>query len=378
MTLTDRVKLHAYTLGFDLVGVTPVAPPPHGDVYAEWVARGFAGEMGYMVRHVEKRQSPDTILPGARALIAVAMNYRIPEAGLLPDGQPHGVIAQYARGEDYHDVMAVKLRALLAFIQSEAGRPVQGKVYVDTGPILEREFASLAGLGWYGKHTNLIHKRLGSWLLLGEILVDLELAYDRPATAHCGTCTRCIEACPTEAIVEPYVVDSRRCISYLTIELKERIPDEFRPMIGNRIFGCDDCQDVCPWNRRAPVTREAAFLPRQGTDAPALIDLLRITPDEFRIRFKGSPAKRAKRRGLLRNVAIALGNSGDAKAIPALIKALHDEEPLVRAHAAWALGQLGGDQAERALEQARSTETDRSVIAEIVQAQAAIEPIQKP
>jgi epoxyqueuosine reductase len=209
---------------------------------------------------------------------------------------------------------------------------------------------------------------VGSWLLLGEILVDMELVYDQPATDHCGTCTRCIDACPTEAIVAPYMVDARACISYLTIELKGSIPERWRPMIGNRIFGCDDCQDVCPWNRRAPATLEPEFLPRKSTDTPSLIDLMGMTPEDFRSHFKGSPIKRSKRRGLLRNVAVALGNAADPRAVPVLIEALGDEEPLVREHAAWALGQLGSDETRPALEQAKESETEQGVLEEIQQA----------
>ena len=357
--LTDRLKDRAFALGFDLVGVTPVASAPHGQNYEDWVARGFAGGMAYLARNVDKRRHPGRILSGAKSLIAVAMNYRQPETPPFTDERPSGVVAQYARGTDYHDIMLDKLKSLLTFVQEQAVGPVRGKAYVDTGPILEREFATLAGLGWYGKHTNLIHKRMGSWLLLGEILVDVELAYDQPATAHCGTCTRCIEACPTEAIVEPYVVDARACISYLTIELKGSIPDRWRPEIGNRIFGCDDCQDVCPWNRRAPETREPAFLPRPNT--LSLVDLMRMTPEDFRTQFKNSPIKRSKRRGFLRNVAVALGNSGDPRAVPALVDALGDEEPLVREHAAWALGRLGGIEAEHALVHATKSELDPCV-----------------
>ena len=269
--------------------------------------------------------------------------------------------------------MKEKLHALLGFIRDRAGRPVEGRVYVDTGPVLEREFAVRAGLGWFGKHTNLIHKRVGSWLLIGEILLDIELDLDRPASDHCGTCTLCIEACPTDAIVEPYVVDSRRCISYHTIELKGAIPPEYRAAMGDRVFGCDDCQDVCPWNRRAPETGHSAFVSRPWNEKPDLIEMLGLTPEEFRTRFRGSPVKRTKRRGLLRNAAVALGNTKDPGAIPALADALGDDEPLVRGHAAWALGNVGGDQAFAALEEARQTEEDPGVIEEIDRALAACE-----
>ena len=368
MSFSERIKAYAHQLGFDLVGITPATAPPNGQAYSDWITQGFAGEMGYLERHVEKRRHPDYVLPGVRSLIVVAMNYRCPDAEAIPDDRHRGKIAQYARGLDYHDVMKEKLLTMLEYIQREADKPVQGRVYVDIGPILERDFAERAGLGWHGKHTNLIHKRLGSWLLLGEVLVDLALDYDRPATAHCGTCTRCIEACPTEAIVAPYVVDARRCISYHTIELKGRIPDTYRSMMGNRIFGCDDCQDVCPWNRRAPVTQEPSFLPRPWTEMPGLIELLQLTPEAFRTTFKGSPIKRTKRRGLLRNAAVALGNTKDPNAVPALIEALDDEEPLVRGHVAWALGQIGDDRAFAALEQARQTEIDPNVLDEIEKA----------
>ena len=242
---------------------------------------------------------------------------------------------------------------------------------MDTGPVLEREFAVRAGMGWFGKHTNLIHKRIGSWLLIGEILLDIKLDEDQPTTDHCGTCTRCLEACPTEAILEPYVLDSRRCISYHTIELKKAIPLEYREAMGNRVFGCDDCQDVCPWNRRAPVTRHTSFYPRPWNDMPGLIEMLRLSREEYQARFQGSPIKRTKHRGLRRNAAVALGNTKNLEAVPALIESLSDEEPLVRGHAAWALGNIGGDQAILALEIAHKAENNPDVIEEIEQALAA-------
>ena len=393
MSLTEEIKAHAAYLGFDLSGVTTAEPPRHGDYYAKWIEQGMAGEMAYLGRQIEKRQDPGQILPNARSLVVVAMNYRCPDPDPVPDGttdEKHGgasvgahrgtpgdthrgKIARYARGDDYHDVMKEKLQELLGFIRERAGRPVEGRVYVDTGPVLEREFAVRAGLGWFGKHTNLIHKRVGSWLLIGEILLDIDLDGDRPAADHCGTCTRCIEACPTEAIVEPYVVDSRRCISYHTIELKGAIPLEYRAAMGDRVFGCDDCQDVCPWNRRAPETGHSAFVSRPWNEAPGLIEMLGLTPEEFRTRFRGSPVKRTKRRGLLRNAAVALGNTKDPGAIPALADSLVDDEPLVRGHAAWALGNVGGGRALAVLEQAKKSEEDPWVIEEIDQALAECE-----
>ena len=380
MSLTEEIKAHATYLGFDLSGVTTAEPPRHGEYYAKWIEQGMAGEMAYLGRQIEKRQDPGQILPNARSLVVVAMNYRCPDPDPVPGGAPgdthrgtpgdthRGKIARYARGDDYHDVMKAKLQELLGFIRERAGRPVEGRVYVDTGPVLEREFAVRAGLGWFGKHTNLIHKRVGSWLLIGEILLDIDLDPDRATADHCGTCTRCIEACPTEAIVEPYVVDSRRCISYHTIELKGAIPLEYRAAMGDRVFGCDDCQDVCPWNRRAPETGHSAFISRPWNEAPGLIEMLGLTPEEFRTRFRGSPVKRTKRRGLLRNAAVALGNTKDPEAIPALADSLGDDEPLVRGHAAWALGNIGGVRALAVLEQAMKSEEDPWVIEEIDQA----------
>ena len=370
MSLTEEIKSHAGHLGFDLVGVTTAAPPGHGAYYAEWIEQGMAGEMAYLGRQIEKRQNPGQILPNARSLVVVAMNYRCPDPDPALDDTHRGKIAQYARGDDYHEAMKERLQALLLFIRDRAGRAVEGRAYVDTGPVLEREFAVRAGLGWFGKHTNLIHKRVGSWLLIGEILLDIELDQDQPAADHCGTCTRCIEACPTDAIVEPYVVDSRRCISYHTIELKGAIPTAYRAAMGDRVFGCDDCQEVCPWNRRAPLSGHSAFIPRPWNEMPGLIEMLGLTPEEFRTRFRGSPIKRTKRRGLLRNAAVALGNTKDPEAVPALADSLADDEPLVRGHAAWALGNVGGDRALAELKRARKTEEDPWVIEEIDQALA--------
>jgi epoxyqueuosine reductase len=268
--------------------------------------------------------------------------------------------------------MKDRLLRLLDFVKAEGGPGVEGRVYVDTGPVLEREVAARAGLGWFGKHTGLIHKRAGSWLLLGEILLNIELDYDTPALDHCGTCTRCIDACPTGAILEPYLLDSRKCISYLTIEVRGAIPAEMRAQVGDWVFGCDVCQEVCPWNRKAPVTEEPAFAAREGLGAPDLIELLRMDRAAFSARFRGSPIKRTKRRGLLRNAAVALGNSGDRQAVPALIEALNDPEALVRGHAAWALGRLGGEEARAALAGALSREEDAEARGEIEGALEAI------
>ncbi len=365
-SLTVRIKAHARALGFDLVGIAPARPPEHWTFFLDWVAQGFAGEMGYLERNLERRGDPAQVLPGVRSILCVGMNYNTGEEGT--GSGLKGRIARYARGDDYHEVLKDRLFRLLDFIRAEGGPEVEGRVYVDTGPVLEREVAARAGVGWFGKHTGLIHKRAGSWLLLGEILLTAELDYDTPALDHCGTCTRCIDACPTGAILEPYVLDSRKCISYLTIEVKGAIPVEMRAQMGDWVFGCDVCQEVCPWNRKAPATEEGAFTAREGLEAPDLVELLKMDQATFGVRFKGSPIKRTKRRGLLRNAAVAMGNSGDRRAVPALVEALSDGEPLVRGHAAWALGRLGGEEARGALEAALSREGDAEARGEIERA----------
>jgi len=364
---TLRIKQQAAALGFDLVGLAPAEPSETADRYEDWLAKGYAGEMAYLSRPdaVAKRRDPRRIWPAVRSLVVVGLNYYT-LADQEPSWSPTGVIARYAWGQDYHEWMGDRLGQLAEFIQELAGADPPPKVYVDTGPLLEREIAARAGLGWFGKNTHLLNQRWGSWFFLGEVLTSLELAYDEPVSAHCGSCTRCLAACPTGALVAPYVLDARRCISYLTMELKGPIPRELRPRMGNRIFGCDVCQEVCPWNRKhARPTAEPAFQPRAGLAAPELIPWLRLTPEGFQERFRGSPIRRAKRRGLLRNVCVALGNSGDPAAVPALTDALRDPEPLVRGHAAWALGQLGGEGTRQALAQALAVEREPWVRTEI-------------
>jgi epoxyqueuosine reductase len=361
--LSARIRERALSLGFDLVGFAPAIPPEHGFALERWLAAGMAGEMTYLERNAEKRLDPQRVLPGAKSIVSVAMNYWLgPSSDGLGEDLPRGRVARYAWGDDYHEVLLDRLKRLQGEIEELSG----GKAYVDTGPILEREAAANAGVGWVGKHTNLIRHGTGSWLLLGEILTTAELEYDVPTRNLCGTCTRCIDACPTDAIVEPYRVDSRKCISYLTIELKGRLPTEMRPQIGDWIFGCDICQEVCPWNRKIGPAPQDHFTAR-GEDVrhPDLIELMRVDEETFRERYRKSPIKRAKRRGLLRNAAVALGNSGDRRVVPALIQALQDLEPLVREHAAWALGQLGGTEARNALEARLESETEESVLESI-------------
>ncbi len=365
LNLTSKIKKRAADLGFDLVGVSRALPLPGGDFYQEWLEKGYAGNMEYMERNAEKRKDPGNLIEGALSVISVGMNYFVKGDSAPEDGGIYGRIAMYALGDDYHDHIKKKLFDLLEFIEEEYSGEVKGKAYVDTGPVLEREIGNLAGIGWYGKNTNLINKEIGSWLLLGEIVLNIELEYDEPALDHCGTCTACLDVCPTEALVDPYVLDSTLCISYLTIELKGPIPLELRPLVGDYIFGCDDCQDVCPWNSKAEETDEPAFQPRDGFSAPSLVSLMGMDDEAFRSRFKGSPIKRAKRRGFLRNVAVALGNSGKKEAIPVLVKSLRDDDPLIRGHSAWALGQIGGDEAKNAMEQVLEVENDEEVTKEL-------------
>jgi epoxyqueuosine reductase len=324
--------------------------------------------MDYLKRYLDKRADPKEMVPGARSVVCLGTDYYQPTS---ESAEPlRGRFASYARGDDYHDIIKKRLFALWDYMRAEAGGEVAGRVYVDTAPVLERELAQRAGLGWWGKNTCLINKRGGSYFFLAEIVSTLELEADEPATDHCGTCTRCLDACPTDAFPGPYVLDATRCISYLTIELKGAIPRDLRQGMGNWVYGCDICQDVCPWNRKAEPADEPAYQSRPGLDQPDLREWIALDRDAFNEKFRRNPAKRPKRRGLLRNVAVALGNSGDRRAVPALVLALSDEELLVRGHAAWALGQLGGAEARLALEERLVVETDAEVCAEIAGALA--------
>lgn len=305
--------------------------------------------MNYLQRQEPARALPASVLAGARSVVAVALNYHLPEAPLFSDDPrtPRGIVARYARYDDYHTLMWERLNALLAAIAKQF-TGVTGKAFCDTGPVTERDLAMRAGIGWIGKHTNLIERRMGNFFFLGAILVDLALDVDPPESTHCGTCSRCMPACPTGAIIAPYQLDARRCVSYLTIELKGSIPVELRPLIGNRIYGCDDCLAVCPWNRFAKAASDPGLRARTDVDAPELIPLLSLDDDRFRDRFRNSPIRRTKRRGFLRNVCVALGNIADAAALPALARvAESDGEPLVREHAAWAIERIEGAQRKR-------------------------------
>jgi epoxyqueuosine reductase len=336
---TERVHALALDVGFDLVGVASAAAPPRLDAFAAWVAQGHAGEMGYLTSQVERRSDLRAAFPWARSVVCVGLQYDTPHPYSTEAPGGRGWIARYAWGDDYHDVLLALLERLCARLRAELG-PLQARAYVDTGPIVERAFAAAAGLGAWGKNTCLLHPEHGSWFFLGEIVTDLDLAPDGPRADLCGSCTACLDACPTGALPAPYVLDARRCISYLTIELKGALPDDLRPGLGRHVFGCDICQDVCPWNRRRRRRASGAFEPRPGALAPELGELGGLDPAAFAERFRRSPVKRAKRRGLLRNVAVALGNTGDPARRPLLERLARDEDPLVREHAAWALRRL--------------------------------------
>jgi epoxyqueuosine reductase len=359
---TARVVAIARALGFDLCGVAPAEEFPELAHLEEWLARGYGGELRYL--HDARRHSPSRVVQGARSVIVCALNYNtsLPRSTETPDeiasqSGPRGWIARYAWGDDYHKILGEKLDALAEALRKEFPEPFEARAYVDTGPVVERVAAKYAGLGWLAKNTCLIHEELGSWLFLGVIVTTLDLAASLgPAEVApadlCGNCRLCIEACPTEAIVEPYVLDARRCISYLTIELRGAIPPELRAPMGRHVFGCDICQDVCPWNHRAPVTAQACFEPRRIAErslfSPDLEWFISLTEEEFREVFRGSPVKRTKWRGLVRNACVALGNSGVRPGEPRyeeirarLARLAAADDAILAEHAQWALGRLG-------------------------------------
>ena len=334
------IRDRALALGFDAVGFAPAALGDKvRDGLAQYLAEGCHGDMGWMAERVEQRGDPQALWPEARSVVALALNYN-------PGGDPlavlrapeRGNLSVYARGRDYHDVVKKKLKALARWMAEELDCRV--KVFVDTAPVLEKPLAERAGLGWQGKHTNLVSRTLGSWTFLGEVYTDLALTPDAAEEDHCGSCRRCLAVCPTDAFPAPYRLDARRCLSYLTIEHKGHIPAEFREPMGNRIYGCDDCLAVCPWNKFAATTREADLLPRIELSAPRLADLAELDDAAFRALFSKSPVKRLGRDRFLRNVLIALGNSGRPELAEAVRRRLGDASPLVRAMAVWALGRL--------------------------------------
>jgi len=340
----------AREIGFDLCRFARAETPEHATEFRDWIDRGDAGEMNYLARNSERRCDPRQILPDAKTVIVLALNYFqgarkaesvaaavSPAKGAAGTAASTGRIARYAWGDDYHKLIEKKLAVIDQFLRRRGGRQ---KCYVDSGPMLERDHAAAAGIGWHGKSTMLLNREFGTWFFLAEILTSLEFAPDTVEKNYCGRCTRCIDACPTGAITAPHQMDARRCISYLTIELKGSIPIELRPLIGDRIYGCDDCLDACPWNRFARASREMAFAMPPEIEAMKLRDYLGLDEDKFRRLFSNSPIKRAKRRGLLRNVCVALGNVGTADDLPALEKARVDSEPLVAEHAQWAIDRI--------------------------------------
>ena len=371
MNLPELIKQHARHLGFALCGITTPEPPPHLAEYEAWIEQGLHGEMHYMGSESarRKRSNPRIVFPECKSILVVAANYY---QGELPDELADtntGKVARYAWGKDYHDVLPERLRQLVNFIEGQVGHTVRHKIYTDTGPLLERELAQRAGLGWIGRNTNLINSNIGSWLLLAEVLLDLYLEPDEPFKVdHCGSCTRCIEECPTDAIMSnPRRLDSRRCISYLTIELKGSLEPQNRQEIGDWIFGCDICQQVCPWNLRFAETQEDSdFAPKDPSPNPDLHKLMNLSEEAYNLNFQGSPIKRAKRQGLLRNVAVSLGNMRSPKALTSLAKALReDHDHLVRAHAAWGLGQLQSAEATKICKDALQSEQHPEVLTEI-------------
>ncbi len=362
--LTARIRREAERLGFFRMGCVAAGPLPRSESFDSWLNKGMHGEMAYMHRQAPKRRSPRLVLEAVKSILVLARNYHTGHP--LDENPLFGKISRYAWGDDYHTILMDDLRALESFITREVpgSRAIS---YVDTGPIMEKVWGASSALGWMGKHTNLISREQGSWFFVGVILLDIELEYDVPEPDRCGSCVRCIDACPTGAIVAPYIVDARLCISYLTIELKGKVPAPLRPLIGNRIYGCDDCQEVCPWNGFAVSSREPGFQPREGNYSPELGPLVDITPDEFTSRFRNSPIRRVKRDGFVRNVVIALGNSRDERAVPPLSRALRDRSPLVRAHAVWAMTQIDSPEARRLLGQAREVESDATVLEEFLE-----------
>ena len=333
----ESVKSVAYSLGFDLVGIAPLGPFPEAVFYPKWLESGYAGEMKYLERQKTAKLDPESILPGARSVIVCAMNYNSAQPRTQYD-RMKAWISRYAWGEDYHHTVTTKLRELADWIEQNA--PHRTKAYVDTGPLIERVYAKYAGVGWFGKNTCIINQKVGSWLFLGCILTDLELPYDTPVPDRCGSCTRCIDACPTGAILEPYVLDSRKCIAYTTIELRGDIPEEERAGIGHHLFGCDICQDVCPWNRKAPHSSIGAFEPKAGLFWPAIDRLLDLNEEEWRTMIRGTAMKRARIKGLLRNLMVVAGNSGVAGLLPKLRRFLTHDDASVRSHAEWAIERL--------------------------------------
>ena len=329
-SIEDKIKVYAKDLGFEACGIASAVPSARQAYVSKWMTEGKAGDMAWLVKNAAKRLNPQEVLPNVQSIVVVALNYFYSETHFQK-----GKIARYARGQDYHKLMEPRLKELARFIRDQVGG--ETKWYADTGPVLEREVAANAGLGWQGKSTVLISKKLGTWFFLGEVLSTAILQPDKSHPNHCGSCARCMEACPTQAIAAPYQLDARRCIAYLTIEYRGSIPEEFRESIGDRVFGCDDCLEVCPWNRFAKTTREEKLKP---TFSFSLQELLQLNEEQFQNYFKESPLKRIKLRGLQRNVCVALGNVGHIQDIALLEKKISEKDELIIEHANWAIQQI--------------------------------------
>jgi len=368
--LTDKLRHEAHGLGFDLAGVCAAVSPTGFEHLRQWLESGYGGQMKYLGDRLDAYRHPTHVLDGAKSVVMLAMNYHTLAAEATAEtgafAETEGRISQYAWGScDYHDLIHDRLKQLVTKLKHEVpGCGVRG--VVDTAPLLEREFAQLAGLGWVGKNTLLLNRKLGSWFFLAALLTDVELEYDSPwAADHCGSCRACLDACPTDAFTEPYVLDATRCISYLTIELREPIPADLRSGVGDWLFGCDVCQDVCPWNRRVEPSRQAEFQPRDKSGTVDLVELFSLDEATFRQRFRKTPLWRSRRRGILRNAAIVLGNRPADGAIGALARGLSDEEPLVRGASAWALGQFHQAETKALLVAQLAVESDETVREEI-------------
>jgi epoxyqueuosine reductase len=347
----SSIKAKALELGFDLCGVAAADSFPELAFLREWLDRGYAGEMEYMARSADRRADVRAVVPGARSVIVTGAVYNTVSPYASPPAGDIALISRYAWGDDYHNVLRARLDLLLAWMREQSPETFDARAYVDTGPVQERVYAQYAGLGWIGKNTCLINPDLGSWLFLAEIICTLALEPDSPGLEQCGSCTRCLDACPTGALVEPGVLDATRCVSYLTIELRSAIPPPLRAAMGTLVYGCDICQDVCPYNQASPQSDEVAWQPRRGLDMPKLVDLWRRSDEALRALTKGSAMTRAKLTGLRRNLAVAIGNSRDAEAVSALAESAVDgpsmTDSMVCEHVAWALEQSRDTQRSR-------------------------------
>ena len=378
--LKEALRARALALGFDCAAFAPPTPPPHSDRLLYWLTSGAQGEMAWMARNTDRRTDPRLLMPGLGAILTLGVNYR-PQGDPLAFLHDPGAAAfpAFAHNNDYHDELKKRAKPLFSWLETQIGHPLTGRIFVDTAPVLEKPLAAAAGLGWQGKNTLLVSRRFGCWLLLAELFLPLPLTPDPPVKDHCGACRRCLDACPTDALSQPYWLDASRCLSYHTIESPLPIPLKYRAAMGNRVFGCDDCVAVCPWNRFALPTGDAFFHPRPQLTNPQLLDFVHLDDAAFRTLFRKSPVKRTGVSRFLRNVAVALGNWAAPAALPALVHLLNHETPLVRGHAAWGVGQLSarnppgffGSDPETILAEKARKEPDHRVQEEIENACAA-------